>query len=525
MPNQSGTLTSARGPITFDVSPNDALQITVNSGTYSLENPPGTVVAAASSLSTTYTLATAQARLVVQSGSVTYSLTDGSDYPTLGTGDGIYLPERPAGFAANAWLANVRPYLVGGRWDCNIKPESLIDTSSWTRTYFVDSVNGNNVNTGLSWAQRVQSIGQALRLASASGIPSRILVDGSAALPYYRQISCGDDGLVRASAVPILLEAVNGRVHTGVFDNLTWTKTSGQTYVYQATRSNASRVVNAQERDAYGIPLEYRWVASVVLCDATEGSWFTDGTTTYVHPHNHTLPSIDNARVLLQGTRGLEWQSNQNLLVRGFDFFGGAQGALKVSGGSTNIVVVDDCTIRHASAGNTENGSTAYVDACPVNGVGLFAAFDSAAEKGSSDGFGLHAEAAVIPTGLFVRCRGRFNGRGGSASDNGYTTHDGVKSISIGGDWRFNTGIGSGHVNAGTQAWCVGDLAGGSYGDVPNGGTFEGGAFGGWNSVGGLWLDSCRDVGAAIGIYGDTSGPVYVRNHRGTGERRNTTVY
>jgi len=432
--------------------------------------------------------------------------------------------EKPAGFVMPSQLSGLKVYSRGNRFHTNITPESLIDTTAYVQTYYVDSVGGNDANSGLTWALRKKTIGNAARAASASGIASRILVDGSAALPYYRQRSLNDDNIARVSAVPLLIEAINARVVTGPFDNLTWTKTGGATYTYQAAFAFAIAARNTVVLDKNGMHTRYAWVASSAAVDTTEGSWYTDGTTVWIHPHNHDEPDIFNARVDSQSISA-SWNCNQNLILRGFDFEGGIEGAANIKGGSTNIIITDDCSFRYAWGSNIGNGGTTYATGIRVSSCGLYAAFDCRADRNSRDGFGFVADAGPIPGGLLVNCRGWYNGDGASQSNNGYTSHEGVKSISIGGDWRYNYGTGSGHVNDNTQAWAVGDVSGASIGDIPKGGGINYGAFGAWTGAATQWLDSCRDVGSLIGTYSSGASKIYIRNHRGSGQRVATEAY
>lgn len=427
----------------------------------------------------------------------------------------VHMP--PPQFSMPTMLAGLKSYQINGQFSSSIQPEDLIDTTGYTNTYYVDNVGGNDANSGLTWALRKKSVGNTMRAASASGLPSRVLVWNSG-VPYYRQVSFMDDGVDRNSAVPILVEAMNGRVQVGPFDNLAWAKTGGATYTYQAARSNSYRCVNPAVKDDKGLYAEYTWVASSSAVDTTEGSWFTDGTTVYVHPHNHETPTLSNARVLLQ-SGNLNWSANNNLVIRGFDFEGGQQGPIRVSNGSTNIVVADDCTFRYSCASNLNTGGIQTVDGAQILGVGLFAAFNCSADRNSKDGFNLHAAGGIIPNGLFVNCRGTLNGLSPSVSNNGFTTHDGVKSISIGCDWRGNYGTGSGHVSDGTQVWSVGDVSGASMGDSIYGGSIPYGGFGVWSGAAEMWMDSCRDVGAEWGVIRTDTAIMHLRNHRGSGRR------
>lgn len=436
----------------------------------------------------------------------------------------------PAGFNWSSTLPKVKAYHIGEYFSCNIRPEDLIDYSIYTQTIFVDKSGGNDANNGLSWANRKASIGNARRVASASGIPTRILVyTDKGRLVYQRAKSFADDSSTAVSNVPIIIETMDGRCKTGPFDDLTWAKTAGYVNVYDTTRSNALRAFNPQLPDFIGSNVEKEYVyinagnlaASITAVDAQEGSWTVDGATNkvYAHAHGHDVVSDATIRLTLS-TPGIEWNCNKDLFLRGFDFYGGVGGNLKAFGGSTNNIVVDDCNFYYAASGNTYNGSSSVIDSAQILGCQLFAAFNSSFKYASKDGINLHAENSVIPSGLIVNCVGQFNGLTPSQSNNGFTTHDGIKSISIGSTYTHNRGTNSGHVSDDTQVWCVGDKAGHSAGDLPTGGGINYGGFGVWSGGAKIWLDSCVDVGVEIGVYGGSgNAQAYIKNHRGTGKR------
>lgn len=478
-------------------------------------NPTGEIVAAGKSVTTVTVKSTG----------------DGVIESEIGGIGSFSVHSQPSGFDWPSWLPGIKAIRYGKRFECSHSPEDLIDPDRFTQTMFVDAratVGGNDANSGTSWANRKSSLGNARRAASASGIPTRILVwsDGGL-LPYSRSKSFADDSSEAVSNVPIMIEAMDGRVSTGNFDTLTYAKTATYTNVYEAVRSNVYRITNPQYPDVLAARRykEYVWVsgadiaASLALVDATEGSWYADATKIYVHPHGHEPASNYNTRAYLS-TPGLGWKCNQDLFLRGFDLEGGLYGNIRAQDGSTNKVVLDDCTLRYAASGNTYNGSASVIDAAQILGVGLFAAFNSQFDMAAKDGVNLHAQATVIPSGLLVNCSGTKNGLAPSQSNNGFTCHDGVKAISIGCTWMGNRGTNSGHVSDGTQVWSVGDTAGSSAGDIPTGGAINYGGFGVWSGAAKMWLDSCRDVGCEIGVYGGSGGAaIYLRNHKGTGKR------
>ncbi|NVK41437.1 MAG: hypothetical protein HWE39_09345 [Oceanospirillaceae bacterium] len=67
--------------------------------------------------------------------------------------------------------------------------------------------------------------------------------------------------------------------------------------------------------------------------------------------------------------------------------------------------------------------------------------------KGQKDGFGYHSDAGAGLAVLHINCVSADNGRLDETSINGFTTHDTVKSIDIGG--RYGWGIN------GTEVHCI----------------------------------------------------------------------
>lgn len=430
----------------------------------------------------------------------------------------------PSGFNWPSELPSVTAYHYGDNYYCNLEPEDIIDPSTFTAVLYVHGVNGSDSNNGTTWSLAKKSIQSAMLVATASGVATRILVYAPAG-PYYRSIGVAADGSDRSGSVPIMLEAINGRVVTGPWDNLTYSLASGAAKTYQATRSNVMRVFNPTITNPNGGMLEYAYkggadnTARIAAVEAAAGSWSmsTDGTTFYVHPYGDVVPTDVNTRAILFSA-GLGWNGNSNLYIRGFDFQGGKDGAIKIFGGSTNKVVTVDCTFNYSAASLTQASGTTTIDGAQIYGCGLIAFFGCSANFNQKDGFNVTAAGAVKPSMLLVNCNGNFNGVNPSTSNNGYTTHAGCKTIDIGGRYIGNFGIASGHVANGTQVWSVGTTAGASPGDEPFYGTLNA-AFGAWLGTAELWLDSCRDYGSPLGIYAEGGGKVYIRGHLGTGPK------
>ena len=466
----------------------------------------------------------ASLELIAQSGVLTYNTTpsaltavqlgdqrdsDAVDV-ALAVNDVSYTAQPPAALTLIPnRLKGLTAWKKGGACGCSYAASDIINTAAITNTYYVDVARADNSGNGLTWATAKKGIRSAIDAANASGLPSRIVVKAGT---YSRNNGFTPSGTGITTAVPLYVYSVYGRVLTGNFDELTYTKTGGQNYVWQTARSLVNSAYNPQ------LDRSYKGVASIALCDAEAGTFFTDNTTLYVHAHTSGQVSAQNCLPSLNAN-GTIFIGNNDVLIQGFDFVGGMAGAVSFSGGTTNAYVLDDCKITRA-IGGTFASRTAQ-NGVVVLGCGVFAAFNSEASLNSNDGFNIHEDGnSIKPFSLTVNCSGFDNGTlPTSVSNNGLTVHDGCHAVDIGGTWLGSVGTNAGHINDGTVVWHFGTTAGRSDGDVINGGTVTWGAFGAWAGACTLYLDGCTDTGSSIGVYASGGGAAYLRNHTGFGQK------
>lgn len=427
---------------------------------------------------------------------------------------GAKLSFPPTDIVLPSELGGLQAYSIGENYFCNKSPADLWDTTSITNQLYVDSSRVDDTGNGLSWATAFKAIQTAITAANASGQATRIIVRAGT---YTRNISFSTGGVANTMAVPVVIQATYGRVVTGPFDNLTYTKTSGRTNIYQVNRSQVSGASNPSIKGQYG-NLIYSAVTTLDLCDATPGSFFTDGTVFYVHTHDSSPATNRNVRAYLSA-RGCEFSGNSNILMQGIDFEGGLNGALVVRDGSTNTVIAVDCSFKYATSGQAPS-SIAARDGVQLQGCKLFAAFNCDASLNTKDGFNAKIQSSVKPFTFLVNCSGYENGTlSTSQSNNGFTVHDGLFGISINSRWLGSIGTNCGHINAGTVVWQFGDVAGMSDGDTLNGGAINYGAFGAWDGTSKLYLENCTDISSSIGVYSASGGKVFIRNHKGSGRK------
>lgn len=138
---------------------------------------------------------------------------------------------------------------------------------------FVDSVGGNDSNSGLSPSQAVQTLAKAISIATPIGAGVGIgMKAGSTWREQFEMLSLAniEVGTYGAGDAPKIL--ADDSLSSGG-----WTKTSGQTNVYQRSYtpfsgySSGNDYLNVYEND---VPLTEE--SSIATCDAAAGSRFID---------------------------------------------------------------------------------------------------------------------------------------------------------------------------------------------------------------------------------------------------------
>lgn len=180
------TLTSSQGTLTGFCTPNDTLQISVSSGVYSLEYPPGTALATASSTNTTYTLGAGSYRLQT-TGSITYTLNVN---PDAGNADVTY-DTSTGGFYANGGLV-----LGAGNQQIVAVGDSLTE-----RYELVSGANLVGQSTSfLQWAlaflgQRLVGFARGVSGATTTQVLARWAADVSSFRPAWIHLLAGGNDI------------------------------------------------------------------------------------------------------------------------------------------------------------------------------------------------------------------------------------------------------------------------------------------------------------------------------------------
>lgn len=366
------------------------------------------------------------------------------------------------------------------------------DVQPWLaqNTYYVDGTSGADANAGTSWALAKKSISAAITAGNTAAAPYVVYVRAGL---YVRAGGTALNFGIVAPTQPCSFIAVGGRVTSMVCDLLTWTLNSGTTY--QATRSSAQRAYDTATKTAFGDYTEITKVAALATCQATPGTWYTDGTTVYVNRADGAVVSDANTRIYLTSISGAKCSTSGNTYVYGFDFEGGNQYAFRAAGNASGRVVTESCSFKYVTDTGAFNGLT-------VQDVAGVAAINCVAAQNPADGFNAHSASGTNPFLLTIGCIGRSNGKTGSTSNNGLTTHDGNAALDISGVYHNNYGANVAIVNANTQLWCVGTKAHDSYGDLSFGGSVPAADYlTDQDATTTMWLDGCIGFGSDNSIY------------------------
>lgn len=386
----------------------------------------------------------------------------------LGRVGPVELPSRAAK------LIQAPVFISGGRAVVGRTPKSYVplDPRVEATQYYVDITNGNDANTGLSWAQAFKSIWKATTAGNTAAVPYAVNI---AAGRYNRNNAFSNAGPTVIPSQSCVFRAVGGRVECYVGSDLTWTLNSGTTY--QATRSNVKRVldwVNVDDKNDYQ---EYALAASLSACQSTPGTWFTDNVTLYVNRIDGAAVSNANTAALLTTIEGIKFTSSGSMHLYGISQLGGTNGALDLINNVNGKFYAEDCEFSY---------STHATLADNVRGLdcGLAVMNRCVSKRGQKDGFNYHTNFGSVPQSIHFDCMAYENGTvAASTSNNGATTHDAGLHIDFNGYYFNNYGGDFAHANSGTLAVAVCVTAANSYGDVARGGVAPAGT--GFHSVNG----------------------------------------
>lgn len=242
--------------------------------------------------------------------------------------------------------------------------------------------------------------------------------------------------------------------------------------IYSANRSSVVKVVQLLDADNF-VTTELQHVETVADCNQA-GTWTVTDSENNAVLHLHLFggiePTHENCFVLLNYHMPVFRSVNNadkeiNLYLDGINFIGGTNGTLqvRVRDGSTYAtnVYARSCKFLHTYSADIISSGHPSGNAVQIYNANAFFV-NCYAGFATQDGFNYHISRsnppAFTPSFIEVNCIGANNGVDGVAqssnppqpSQNGSTSHDGVKGLRIGGVYYNNFGPNVADVNDNT---------------------------------------------------------------------------
>jgi len=352
------------------------------------------------------------------------------------------------------------------------------------KTYWVDP-NGNDSNSGEDADHPLLKISTAMNKADAVVV---VLKDGfynHNRAPLHLNGYSKSIAVVAAEGATPVIGSIEG--------TQTYTKTDGYTYVYQ-TSYYANCVWDVVNKKPY------MQLTSIADVESMAGSFYTDGTTTYVHLLDGSEPNYNKIRPCKQtDVFRITASGAITVYIEGITVCGGGYGGFRVTSDGTNrpTVYAKNCKFF----GSLLN-SALYLEGC-------FSILQNCeAGYATEDGFGYHAK-TTSPRAVEINCEGHHNGLEGG-TDNGSTMHDGGVIIRINGKYHHNKGPNVADVHNTTASWNLGCHAWRSAIETQDNANAD---FVVSSDQANMGLDNCSAYGSYYSLFANSTGVVHERGN------------
>ncbi len=300
-------------------------------------------------------------------------------------------------------------------------------------TYYL-SPNGLDANDGLT--ERTPLLTMATALAKPN-VGTIILASG-----MYTRNSSNQGTVTLARDLTLMTKDGKPAVFLGSDQNVAWTVNGSFSNVYQRTRNNITGVWDAKIPDSNGDWVRYTQVASVAAVSAQAGSYYNDGSVTYVRTLDDRMPDNDIHVTL---TIGVTFQGGFKVWMDNVQFAG--LNYVKFQSTASNaypIVYGRNVKIKYVpdTNGYSMLGTDSYF-------------MDCEAAKNWLDGFNYHLNTSRTCQSFEIGCIGRDSLYTGNTSQNGTTTHEGSTAVRLNGQYGRTNGPTIADVNSGTTSLMV----------------------------------------------------------------------
>lgn len=361
--------------------------------------------------------------------------------------------DLPVGFGWDGARFPVDIRKSGSGFRAKLNPRNLVNDAIWNgAAIHVDGVNGEDTNSGIGsvdgdFSAAKRTIHAAFVAGNSTGAPYRVIIK-SGQFEEGAFTRNGNDEPDQAVAILGWGGPVTYR--TGPF-SINWSDDGG---THSAQISSVKRVFRTDQLTERGLFFELVQVNDPLACQSTLNSWCDDGGT--VHVNIGKVPGAQDIAVIrsFHGARFLS--HDKDIYLEDIHCQGGITGALHCDAIADRNIVGVRCSFRYSAPSNPANPLDA-VQIRRTNGLAAF--FDCNASGGAEDGWSFHEDGHPGLHVLMQNCTGFENGTSVASSCNGFTTHDGARSIDLNGSYGWSRNGTEIHCIQSTHSWFAGTSA------------------------------------------------------------------
>lgn len=381
---------------------------------------------------------------------------------------------------------------------------AVFDPVAWKNAdqtvYYVSISRGNDTTGDGSFAAPYKGIKKALTVGASAGTANiTIYVE-----PGLYDRTYGWQGTVCNKNVNLI--ALGHVVSSVSFEALTWAadSTAG---VFSVARSTVAGVFDKANLNSLGIYSRLAIAATLADCRATPGTYYTDGTTLYVHRIDEAQPTLASTLVTTQ-TTGAVVSNSVRYYIEGIIFEGAGTNGVFYNNYASGVVggeiIFNRCAFRYGFSNGLSD-----------TGTRLCISYQCLAYGNDYDGFNHHVGASngVQPNVVEIECYAFGNGNATDTNynDNGFTVHESCTALRVGCRAEYNVGPQFADIDS-TKVLNLGCIAGQSL-------AAEGAQRSGFQALhtSTMYLDGCVDEGAnSYSFYANTPTGVVAKTKRST---------
>ena len=290
-------------------------------------------------------------------------------------------------------------------------------------TTFYISENGDNSLDGKSEATAWKTLAHAIDTIEADSS-----VNG-AKITVLDRLSRNRATLNKTITKSYLLDAKEEKYIGGFEGDLTWTLHSSG--VYKAAENTPVAVYDARFKEAFGLPARYVKKSTLAECENTRGSWYTDGTSTYVHRLDDSLVTNDEVFVVIPASAfDINYGADSLFAMRNITMLAGfttQYGYLHSDVASRGKLMLYDSKVIKRGFDTDGSGNGFYTD--NLRSVWIF---NTISKDAHSDAFNYHASLGghcfVFEYDIVGMDCGILSASG---NNNATTAHDGIHILRI----------------------------------------------------------------------------------------------